>query len=223
MSNVTISKVVRKAAGILFCSTILSVVSTTAIAKPATAKNFEATKSSVFTPVYGKALSPIGYVNFCALNRTDCKNLGGTTRQIVLTKKNWKILHEVNAYVNKSVAPITDQDLYDVPEFWTYPSGAGDCEDYVLQKKRYLEGLGFPAETLLITVVLDENGGGHAVLTVRTDRGDLALDNRHDKIRTWDKTGYTYIKRQAQGNPQQWVSLTTRGISVSMTTAAGKD
>ncbi len=207
----------------MLCVAFLGAAPTITVAQTATSKNFEAAKSAVFTPVYGKALSPIGYVNFCALNRNECKNLGGTTRQIVLTEKNWKILHEVNKYVNKTVAPITDQDLYDVPEFWTYPTGAGDCEDYVLQKKRYLEGLGFPAEILLITVVLDENGGGHAVLTVRTDRGDIALDNRRDDIRTWNKTGYTYIKRQAQSNPKQWVSLTNRGISVALTTAAGKD
>lgn len=223
MSNSTITKNVKKAAGALFCAAFLGAAPTTTVAQTVALKNFEATKSAVFTPVYGKALSPIGYVNFCALNSNECKNLGGTTRQVVLTEKNWKVLHEVNKYVNKTVAPITDQDLYDVPEFWTYPTGAGDCEDYVLQKKRYLEGLGFPAEILLITVVLDENGGGHAVLTVRTDRGDIALDNRRDDIRTWDKTGYTYIKRQAQSNPNQWVSLTNRGISVALTTAAGKD
>ena len=221
MSNNSIANAAKKAVSALFCVALLGTATTTSVAHAASAKNFEATKSSVFTPVYGKALSPIGYVNFCALNRNECKNLGGNTRQVELTKENWKVLHQVNQYVNKSIAPITDQDLYDVPEFWTYPSGAGDCEDYVLQKKRYLEGLGFPAETLLITVVLDENGGGHAVLTVRTDRGDIALDNRHDKIRTWDKTGYVYIKRQAQNNPQQWVSLTNRSISVAHTTAAG--
>ncbi len=222
MSNTTITKAVQKAVGALFCVALVTTAATSANAQTVIKKNFEAAKSQAFTPVYGKALSPIGYVNFCATNRNECKNLGGTTRQIVLTEKNWKVLHEVNKYVNKTVAPITDQELYDVPELWTYPTGAGDCEDYVLQKKRYLEGLGFPAETLLITVVLDENGGGHAVLTVRTDRGDIALDNRRDDIRTWDKTGYTYIKRQAQYNPNQWVSLTNRGISVALTTAAGK-
>lgn len=221
MSNNSIANAVKKAVSALFCVALLGTAATTSVAQAASAKNFVATKSPVFTPVYGKALSPIGYVNFCALNRNECKNLGGTARQVELTEQNWKVLHEVNQYVNKNIAPITDQDLYDVPEFWTYPSGAGDCEDYVLQKKRYLEGLGFPAETLLITVVLDENGGGHAILTVRTDRGDIALDNRHDKIRTWDKTGYLYIKRQAQSNPQQWVSLTNRSVSVAHTTAAG--
>ena len=95
--------------------------------------------------MFGKALPPIGYVNFCARNARDCRNLGGTTKTVTLTSENWKILHEVNAYSNRSVKPVTDKDLYNVPEHWTYPTNAGDCEDYVLQKKRYLEGLGFPA------------------------------------------------------------------------------
>ena len=57
-------------------------------------------------------------------------------------------------------------------EKWSYPDdGYGDCEDYVLLKRRLLAARGFPESTLLITVVRDENNEGHAVLTVRTDRG----------------------------------------------------
>jgi len=185
--------------------------------------NSDVTKTSIFTPVFGKTLPPVGHVNFCARNRGECKSLGGTVRKVVLEKTNWKIMHEVNNYSNKTVTPVTDEQLYKVPEYWTFPTNAGDCEDYVLQKKRYLEGLGFPAETLLITVVLDEKGLGHAVLTVRTDRGDFILDNMRNDIRAWNATGYTFIKRQSQINPRQWVSLTNRGVKVSLTTAAGKE
>jgi len=172
--------------------------------------------------VYGKTLPPIGHVNFCARYRSECKSLGGKTNKVVLDKANWKILHEVNNYANKTITPVTDGELYNVPELWTFPTNAGDCEDYVLQKKRYLEGLGFPAETLLITVVLDEKGLGHAVLTVRTDRGDFVLDNMRNDIRNWNATGYTFIKRQSQKNPRNWVALTNRGYSASRTTVAGQ-
>ena len=34
------------------------------------------------------------------------------------------------------IVPVTDQDLYQVAEFWTYPNGYGDCEDYALAKRR---------------------------------------------------------------------------------------
>ena len=80
----------------------------------------------------------------------------------------------------------------------------------MLLKKRYLEGLGFPVETLLITVVLDESGEGHAVLSVRTDRGDFVLDNRRSAILLWSETRYEFLKRQSQENPQLWVALTRK-------------
>ena len=49
-----------------------------------------------------------------------------------------------------------------------------------------------------MTVVLDEIGDGHAVLTVRTDRGDLILDNKTYAVKRWDETGYSFIKREAE-------------------------
>jgi len=220
MTN-TKSKIIAKAIKTIFTATLL-VGAMAASTSQASNVNFDVTETSSFTPVYGKALPPVGHVNFCSRNRGECKGLGGTTRKVTLDNDNWKILHEVNNYSNKSIAAVTDGELYNVPEHWTFPTNAGDCEDFVLQKKRYLEGLGFPAETLLITVVLDEVGLGHAVLTVRTDRGDFILDNMRNDIRSWNSTGYTFIKRQSQHNPQQWVSLTKRGVRVSQTTVAGK-
>lgn len=218
MTKSTLSVAIKGFAAAAFCALALG-----STAAQAANVNYDISESSISTPVFGRALPPIGYVNFCARNAGECQSMGGKVRKITLTEKNWKILHEVNRYVNKTVKPVTDADLYNVPEYWTFPKGAGDCEDYVLQKKRYLEGLGFPAETLLISVVLDQKGGGHAVLTVRTDRGDFALDNMRNDIRLWNRTGYLFIKRQSQHNPNQWVSLTNRGRKVSLTTAAGKD
>ncbi|MGN6571224.1 MAG: transglutaminase-like cysteine peptidase, partial [Pseudolabrys sp.] len=95
-----------------------------------------------------------------------------------------------------------------VVERWNYPDdGYGDCEDYVLQKRKMLIKAGWPREALLITVVRDKNGDGHAVLTVKTNRGEFALDNQESKILAWDKTGYRFIKRQSQSDPNVWVSL----------------
>ena len=217
------SGMLKTTTGKLVKTAFTALVMTAAVlgTKAQAAANFKA-ETSAFTPVFGKTLPPIGYVNFCARNLAECRKVGGTTKMVKLTRKNWKILHQVNHYSNTTVKPVTDAELYNLPEFWTYPTGAGDCEDFVLQKKRYLEGLGFPAETLLITVVLDEKGAGHAVLTVRTDRGDFILDNMRNDIRRWNETGYTFIKRQSQHNPQSWVSLTNRRPQVSQTTVAGR-
>ncbi|MGI9371651.1 MAG: transglutaminase-like cysteine peptidase, partial [Hyphomicrobiales bacterium] len=59
----------------------------------------------------------------------------------------------------------------------------------------------------LITVVLDHEKLGHAVLTVVTDRGEFVLDNQHTKILPWMTTGYQFVKRQAQIHPAMWVAL----------------
>jgi predicted transglutaminase-like cysteine proteinase len=124
-----------------------------------------------------------------------------------LTEARWKQLLAVNTEINADVVPETDEQLYHVQEYWTYPKGAGDCEDYVLAKRRQLIELGWPASTLLITVVKQDDGEGHAVLMVRTDRGDLVLDNQQALIEVWNMTPYHYIKRQSQTNPGQWVDL----------------
>ncbi len=97
--------------------------------------------------------------------------------------------------------------LYGVPEFWTYPTTAGDCEDFVLLKRRDLIQKGWPPGALLITVVRQTNGDGHAVLTVATDRGDLVLDSLDPRIRLWSDTSYTYVKRQSEHDSGKWVAI----------------
>lgn len=160
-----------------------------------------------FAVEYGKALPPVGFVKFCIANPNDCQPLGGKSNRLGMEPGRWNLLYQINTYVNGKVAPVSDQDLYGEPEHWAYPTDAGDCEDYLLLKKRYLEGLGFPPEALLITVVLDEKKEGHAVLTVTTDGGDFVLDNRRNEILRWSDTGYTFLKRQSPGDPRQWVAL----------------
>ena len=66
---------------------------------------------------------------------------------------------------------------------------------------------GWPRETLPVTVVRDKNEEGHAVLTVITDKGDYVLDNQNEDILLWSETGYRFVKRQSQSNPNLWVSL----------------
>ncbi len=161
-------------------------------------------------PAVGETQPPVGFLDFCDRYPRECRPLGTASEwKIRLTPQRWALLKQVNLFVNRKVRPQTDMEIYNRPEVWEYPTaGVGDCEDYVLLKKRYLEGLGFPAEALLITVLLDENGGGHAVLLARTDRGDLVLDNRRDRILPWHRTGYTYLMRQSQRDPGRWVALT---------------
>jgi predicted transglutaminase-like cysteine proteinase len=72
----------------------------------------------------------------------------------------------------------------------------------------------------LITVVLDENREGHAVLTVVTNKGDYVLDNRRMEILRWDQTGYLYLKRQSQPAANEWVSLQKSAPQIIVATKA---
>jgi len=157
---------------------------------------------------YGRAEAPIGYLDFCNANPVDCFPEGPVLERVALTAEKWKDLVALNKEINYAIKPISDTTLYGVIEHWTYPdTGRGDCEDYVLLKRRKLMELGWSQSALLITVVRDENGEGHAVLTVRTTKGDFILDNKHSRISSWHRTPYVFIKRQSGKDPRQWVSL----------------
>jgi predicted transglutaminase-like cysteine proteinase len=161
-----------------------------------------------FMTSFGDTLPPIGYVTFCRENRAECRPGRRFADRIQLTAAKAQEIEEVNRDVNTMVAPVTDLELYGKAEVWTYPTAnKGDCEDYVLQKRRVLIERGYPESALLITVVRDENNEGHAVLTVRTDKGDFILDNKRRDVMRWAETPYTFVKRQSERNPLVWISL----------------
>jgi hypothetical protein len=152
--------------------------------------------------------APIGWVEFCVEYKSECATKPTAPRDVVLTQKSWDDLVKVNRWVNDNIQPITDLDHWGVVERWNYPDdGKGDCEDYVLLKRRMLMQAGWPREALLITVVRDKRGDGHAVLTVKTDRGEFILDNQEAEVLAWNKTGYRFVKRQSQSDQNAWVSL----------------
>ncbi|RTL74472.1 MAG: transglutaminase [Bradyrhizobiaceae bacterium] len=154
------------------------------------------------------ARAPIGWVEFCAENAADCKGGATQARDIVMTQTAWKDLVRVNRWVNENVKPMTDMEHWGVVEKWSYPTdGYGDCEDYVLMKRKMLMDAGWPREALLVTVVRDRKGEGHAVLTVKSDKGEFVLDNQNEDVVAWTDTGYRFVKRQSQTDPNVWVSL----------------
>jgi predicted transglutaminase-like cysteine proteinase len=151
---------------------------------------------------------PAGWVEFCARQTNECAGARATPRHIALSPEAWKELVRVNKWVNETIKPLTDLDHWGVADHWSYPDdGYGDCEDYVLLKRRLLIQAGWPREALLVTVVRDNKGEGHAVLTVTTDKGDYVLDNQNEDILLWWKTSHHFVKRQSQSDPNVWVAL----------------
>ena len=152
--------------------------------------------------------APIGWVEFCIEYDPECKTKPSQPRDVMLSAQAWKELERVNQWVNTHVKPMTDVEHWGVVERWNYPDdGYGDCEDYVLLKRRMLIQAGWPREALLITVVRDKHGDGHAMLTVKTDKGEFILDNQNEQILLWSDTGYRFVKRQSQSDPNMWIAL----------------
>ena len=160
-----------------------------------------------FMHTTGATSAPVGHVQFCRHWRQDCGVTAKKAKLMPLTRARWDELLKINAEINRKIRPVSDEDLYNEPEVWTYPVDAGDCEDYALLKRKVLIEHGWPASALLITVARDIDGGGHAVLTVRTDRGDLILDNQLEAVLPWYNTPYRYIKRQSATNAARWTAI----------------
>jgi len=160
-----------------------------------------------FMRVYGQATAPYGWVQFCQSNPVQCREWRSTESRVPATSQRLAELDAVNRAINTAIQPATDIEVYGVTEYWTLPSTRGDCEDYALLKRKVLIERGWPAAALLMTVVRDETGDGHAVLTVRTSNGDYVLDNKAPDMKLWHATPYAYVMRQSYLNPHVWVSL----------------
>jgi len=180
-----------------------------------------AQESALFVSVGEAARPPIGWVEFCAEYKSECTSKASAPRDVVLTPKAWTDLIQVNNWANEKIKPVTDLEHWGVVERWNYPDdGYGDCEDYVLLKRRMLIKAGWPREALLITVVRDKKGEGHAVLTVKTNKGEFILDNQEAEVLPWTKTGYRFVKRQSQQDQNMWVSLGEPARAMPVTASA---
>ncbi|MDX7950875.1 transglutaminase-like cysteine peptidase [Lichenihabitans sp. Uapishka_5] len=163
-----------------------------------------------FMQTTGITSVPYGWVDFCNRYAGECDGPTLVPVTIPPTAATLRDLDQVNRSVNSSVTSVTDMEHWGVVDRWDYPlDGKGDCEDYVLMKRKVLMDRGLPRQALLVTVVKDHAGEGHAVLTVKTGKGDLVLDNMTDKVMRWDETGYRFIKRQSGEDQNRWVSIGT--------------
>ena len=158
-------------------------------------------------PTSGRTTQPIGHYEFCQRLPDECKQRTASRRPVELSRTVWVEMVAVNNGVNTKVTPRTDMEIWGKPEVWSFPDKFGDCEDFALEKRRELIADGIPAGSLLITVVRQANGNGHAVLTVRTSDGDYILDNLEPRILAWQDTDYTFLKRQSVTNSGDWVSI----------------
>jgi predicted transglutaminase-like cysteine proteinase len=155
----------------------------------------------------GLTSQPIGHYEFCQKYADECNQRSKMVAPPRVTEFGRNLVEEINRDVNNSIIAMTDLEVYGRDEVWEYPTEVGDCEDFVLLKRKKLMEKGFSAADLLITVVRKPDGEGHAVLTLRTSDGDFILDNLDDEVKLWTATDYTFLKRQASFNTGRWITI----------------
>jgi predicted transglutaminase-like cysteine proteinase len=151
---------------------------------------------------------PPGFVEFCQHFSDQCAEPDEPSRKVELTEETLQEIEVVNIAMNRTIHPQDDRPHYGVDEYWTIPlDGYGDCDDYVLVKRKALLNLGFPESALRIAEVFAPGFVRHVVLIVRTDKGNYVLDNLKDDIATWDHVPYGWLKWQDPQSSSGWASL----------------
>lgn len=170
-------------------------------------------------PMFSDGVPTEGFVghrlNYCARYPDDCQSFGLPEDKKILFHLRDDLLQEVidvNRAVNWRVKYQDDQVQYGESEYWAYPDqDRGDCEDYVLEKRRELRQKGWPAWALLIVQVwaTDENGDrqAHAVLSVRFAEGDLILDNVIGDVVPWQYSPHDLVSRQSPAHAGTWEEI----------------
>ena len=178
-------------AGVILLAAIAAAAAlpTAAIADPATPPRGQE-RNSPYMRVFGVTQAPYGFVQFCSRMPAECQQGPMEEQRMSATPQR-----------------LAELEVYGQAEYWTIPVHRGDCEDYALLKRKRLIARGWPESSLLMTVVRDEKGEGHAVLTARTLQGDFILDNKIDEVKVWHRTRYDYVMRQSYLNVQIWMSL----------------
>ncbi|MDZ5697656.1 transglutaminase-like cysteine peptidase [Chelativorans sp. M5D2P16] len=172
--------------------------------------------ASDFMAIGDRTSQPVGHYEFCQRKPDECGPTASEEKMVPLTRELWAKMVEVNNAVNTTVIPRTDTESWGIEEYWSFPDLYGDCEDFVLEKRRLLMAAGVPASNLLITVVRQPNGDGHAVLTVSTNMGDFILDNLEPRILAWSETEYQYLKRQSARHAGEWTAVNDgRAVAVA--------
>jgi predicted transglutaminase-like cysteine proteinase len=148
-------------------------------------------------------LAPMGYIVFCVQNRAACMPSAGTD-QVQLTGSRRSELFQVNRSVNRAITPRLDVGRGYSADKWDLEPATGDCKDFALTKRQRLVANGWPARSLRLATAQTASGEGHTVLVVRTDSGDVVLDNRRDSIMDWQSAGLWFVGIQSARNPKLW-------------------
>lgn len=159
--------------------------------------------STAFLRERGRTTAPFQFLVFCQQAPRQCDPQGGADR-VAMTEATEQKIQSINAFVNRTIAPKDDPPGEDI---WTLSPEAGDCEDYAVTKRRDLIAGGIPGKAIRIALGTTSEGEPHAVVVVRTQRGDVVLDNRNDELKPFAETDISWIKIESADNPRVWYAL----------------
>lgn len=115
------------------------------------------------------------------------------------------VADRVNTEVNNHLRYCKDIDQYNESEYWCVPKGTlGNCEDYVLLKRKKLIEKGWDLDKINIVTCVNMRGEGHAVLYVQTDHGGFILDDCNPSPINPNSTNYTWQNILRNG---EWYEL----------------
>ncbi|WP_439603109.1 transglutaminase-like cysteine peptidase [Devosia sp.] len=138
---------------------------------------------------------PLGFRMMCLKTPEEC--LGGGASHVEATAEVMATLKRVNSHVNRAITPEAGG-----PVIWRVGVSAGDCDEYAATKRNLLIRAGIPPSAIRFAYV-KARGEGHAIVVVKTDRGDFVLDNLHRSVRPLAQTGYRIISMSG-ADPKAW-------------------
>ena len=154
-----------------------------------------------------QAVNPhFAHILFCARNPSECQDNHGQS-VVTLTPERLKELAALNRKINRTIRGRNDDGSNLNGDLWQVNVKSGDCEDFALTKRSKLVSMGWSSRALRIATAVTRSGEGHAVLIVRTDRGDLVLDNRVNTIKYFDRTDLRLEMIQSEADPLVWYRL----------------
>ncbi|MDB5653457.1 MAG: hypothetical protein JWQ94_1070 [Tardiphaga sp.] len=159
-------------------------------------------------------MTPMAFTKFCLAYSEECRpqrRMVFRGSRVKLTDERMAALKSVNRDVNTSIR--FERNTEGLPgEKWVINPATGDCNDYAVSKRHELMARGWSTRSLLLSEVVTTWGEHHLVLVVRTDKGDLVLDNLTGNIVSWSKKAYQWVRIQTPSNPKYWASLSERNV-----------
>jgi len=148
----------------------------------------------------------LAHVRFCLLYVGQCDQRPDRRAPNMSVQQQMDEITRINRRVNRAIRPQPDTGF----DSWDIDVTAGDCEDYALQKRKELIDLGWPTDHVRLVLGRTARGEPHAVLLVRVGGTDHVLDNLHDRVLPWDRTGHVFMMLQDRHDPRAWHTVSPR-------------